>query len=277
MTQEPTPTILYEPEKAKHARRLEIVAAEIDILGQPVHFRVGVADGPARLADIVPLARTISTKLALTVLDSLSKNGQSVSCHKGCSACCHYLIPLSVPEVLRLREEVLSMSAAASGRILQSCLDTAERILDRRLRTSYVERFSQSGQPRLSQVSKWYGGLRLACPFLSDGLCTLYEQRPIACREHIVTSSPRTCEIEATNEPEVVRMPVSVLDALGQLAADLEQSDVEAVMLPLALPWAQSNLERSHRSWPAATMVKRFVDILKQTASENAAALAQSP
>jgi len=48
-------------------------------------------------------------------------------------------------------------------------------------------------------------------------------------------------------------------------------------MLPLALPWAQSNLERSHRSWPAATMVKRFVDILKQTASENAAALAQSP
>jgi Fe-S-cluster containining protein len=128
----------------------------------------------------------------------------------------------------------------------------------------------------MSQVGKWYARLRLACPFLSEGLCTLYEQRPIACREHIVTSSPRTCEIEETNDPEGVRMPVSVLDALGQFAADLEQSDIEAVMLPLALPWAQSSLERSHRSWPAATMVKRFVDILKLTASKNSAALVQS-
>lgn len=276
MTKEPTLTILCEPEKTRNTCGLEIVAFEIDILGKAVHFRVGVADKQARLADIVPLARTISTKLALTVLDSLGKSGQSVSCRKGCSACCNYLIPLSVPEVFRLREELLSMSAAVCSRILQSCLDTAERILDKRLRTSYLGSFSKSGQPRMSQVSKWYAGLRLACPFLSDGLCTLYEQRPIACREHIVTSSPFTCEIKETNDPEVVRMPMSVLDALGQFAAELEQSNIEAVMLPLALPWAQGNLERSHRSWPAVTMVRRFVDILKLTASKNSAALAQS-
>jgi Fe-S-cluster containining protein len=275
VTKEPTLTILSEPEKTDNACALEIIAFEIVILGKAIPFRVGVADEQARLADIVPLARAISTKLALTVIDDLSKNGQSVSCHKSCSACCNYLIPLSVPEVFCLREELVSMSAGASSRILRSCLATAERILDRRLRKSYLEGFSKSGQPQMNQVSKWYAGLELACPFLSDGLCTLYEQRPIACREHMVTSSPRTCKSEESNEPEVVRMPVSVLDALGQFAADLEQSDVEAVMLPLALPWAQSNLERSHRSWPAVTMVERFVDMLKLMASENSAALAR--
>jgi len=63
-------------------------------------------------------------------------------------------------------------------------------------------------------------------------------------------------------------MPVSVLEALGQLAGELEQTDVEAVMLPLSFAWAQDNLERAQRTWPAVEMVKRFVEILKQKASK---------
>ncbi len=58
-------------------------------------------------------------------------------------------------------------------------------------------------------------------------------------------------------------MPISILDCLGQLAAELEQSDIEAVMLPLALPWVQENLERGERTWPAVAMVECFVEILQ--------------
>ena len=58
-------------------------------------------------------------------------------------------------------------------------------------------------------------------------------------------------------------MPISFFDCLGQLAAELEQLDIEAVMLPLALPWVQENLERSERTWPAVKMVECFVEILQ--------------
>ena len=58
-------------------------------------------------------------------------------------------------------------------------------------------------------------------------------------------------------------MPVSVLEGLGLLTAELEQSDIEAVMLPLALPWVQENLERGERTWPAVKMVECFVEILQ--------------
>lgn len=64
-------------------------------------------------------------------------------------------------------------------------------------------------------------------------------------------------------------MPVSVLNALAQLAGELEQLDIEAVMLPLAFAWAQDNIQRSKRDFPAVMMVERFVEILQATVSLN--------
>ena len=249
-----------------------IIGPELDIFGELVHFRIGVAQGQARLADIVPLARTVSTKLALAVLNKLRKEEKFIPCCKGYSACCYYLIPLSVPEVFRMREEVLAMPENRASVILQSCLNAAKKILD-----DTPEGFdlcsstTANSATRVSRLGRWYAGLKLPCPFLSDGLCTIYEQRPTACREHIVTGSPSLCEAEWTDESHLVQMPVSVLEALGQLASELEGTSVEAVMLPLALPWAQENLKRDRQTWPAPMMVEQFIEIIKTMAAENSA------
>lgn len=271
MSKEPILMILSELEETKNSCGFEIVELEIDILGKAVYFRIGIADNQARLSDIVPLARTISTKQALTVLDSLSMNGQSVPCCKGCSACCNYLIPLSVPEVFCLREELLAMSADYSNRILQSCLDTAKRLLDNKPPIFSSKTSSKSARSRIGRIGKWYAGLKLACPFLSDRLCILYEQRPIACREHIVTGSSVSCKIGQRGEPNVVPIPVSILEAVCQLTAELENLDKEAIMMPLAFAWAGDNLPRADRTWPAVAMVTRFVEILKEMAVKNSA------
>jgi len=242
----------------------ETISFELDIFGEPASFDIRIAQKQARLSDIIPLARMLSTKLTDTVLDRLHRNGEFSPCCKGCSACCNYLIPLSVPEAFRLREEVLAMPAEQGRALLQSCLDTAKRILDKKPKEFDINELAGAeSQIQISQLGKWYAGLKLACPFLSDSLCTSYENRPVACREYIVTGSPLLCEVELTDESQIVQMPVSVLDCLGQLTADLEQSNIEAVMLPLALPWAQENLERGERTWPAVTMVERFVEILQ--------------
>jgi hypothetical protein len=69
-------------------------------------------------------------------------------------------------------------------------------------------------------------------------------------------------------------MPLSITEALARLAAELEQSSIEAVMLPLALPWAEENRQRWERTWPAPMMVEKFVNILKDMASKNSAVVA---
>lgn len=271
--------VLSESERAENSGQSngEVVSLELDYLDEPLHFCIGVAQEQARLADIVPPARTVSTKLALAMLEKLRRDGKTVPCCKGCSACCSFLIPLSVPEVFRLRQEVLAMPASRGGAVLQSCLSAAKRILDNKTSDFNAEELIQiNGPTQISRLGKWYTSLKLSCPFLSDGLCTIYLQRPTACREYIVTGSAQLCKAEWTDESQVVPMPINILDALAQLASELEQSSVEAVVLPLALPWSQENLERDRHRWPAITMVERFVEIVKTMALENSTATVES-
>ncbi|MCP4613985.1 MAG: hypothetical protein GY845_35310 [Planctomycetes bacterium] len=240
------------------------IGFELDIIGQPTYFSICVAQKQARLSDIIPLARMLSTQLAIMVLNKLHSNGEFVPCCKGCSACCNYLVPLSVPEAFRLREEVLALPIEQGRAVSQSFLDTAKIILNEKPKKIEINESAQtSNHKQISKLSKWYSSLKLTCPLLSNNLCTSYEHRPIACREHIVTGSALLCEDEWSDGSHIVQMPISVLECLGQLTAELEQSDIEAVMMPLALPWVQENLERGKRTWSAVTMVERFVEILQ--------------
>jgi len=272
-------TLLGESDRAEDScvDSPAIIGLQLDILGEPIHFRISAAQRQARLADIVPAARTLSTKLALAVLEKLRKQQKFVPCRKGCSACCNYLIPLSVPEVFRMREELLAMPANQSKALLKSCLDASRKILDDRPKSygTHIPK-TTNGTTQVSQLSSWYAGLQLPCPFLSGRLCTIYQKRPTACREHIVTGSALLCETEGPDKSQVVPMPVSVLEALAQLAGDLEGTSMEAVMLPLALPWAEENLARHHWTWPTVMMVQRFVEIIKEMASKNSAATVAS-
>lgn len=276
MTENQTITVLDNPQKASGSNSYvgEIVSFELEIAGKTIPFDIDVAAEKATLADIVQPARKLSSKLAIAVREGVKEKGQPIPCSKGCSACCNSLIPLSVPEVFRMREELLVMPTEKSNQILKSCIHTAEKILEKTGRTDCLKDFSRNGKPRISQINKWYGELKLTCPFLSEDLCMLYEQRPLVCREHIVTGSSGPCQKDHKCRPNVLQMPVSVLETLGQLAGELEQTAVEAVMLPFSFAWAQDNLQRAERVWPAVEMVRHFVEILKQKTSKNSKVVA---
>ena len=275
MVENPPITLLGDPNEANSlCGDAKIIGLELDILGEPTHFYIGATQKEITLADIVPLARTLSTKLASVVVEQLHKEGKSIACCKGCSVCCsRYLIPLSVPEAFRMRQEVLDMPADQRRAVVKSCLDASRTILDNKLESFDLNSSTTNAPTDVSQLNSWYAGLKLPCPFLSGGLCTIYEQRPTACREYLVTDSASLCETEQMDEPHVVMMPVRVVEALGQLAGELEGTCVEAVMLPLALPWAQENLQRHQRTWPAAMMAEKFVEIVKTIASDKSSAV----
>ncbi len=55
-----------------------IIGLELDILGEVVDIRISAAQRQATLADIVPLARILSTKLVSAVLDRLRKEQKFV-------------------------------------------------------------------------------------------------------------------------------------------------------------------------------------------------------
>ena len=250
----------------------EVIGLELDVLGKGLNFRIDVGKGQARLADIVPLARTICTKITDVVVESIRSDGGSVPCCKGCAACCGpYLVPLSVPEALRLNEDISALPEYQREAIFKACLLAARRILSQKPPESFIGQATDTSRvspAELNLVSSWYTSLKLPCPFLYKGLCSIYEQRPLACREHFVNGSADACR-GWPGIAEVVEIPVQLPNALAQLAGELEGTSAEAVILPLTLVWCGDNSERAERTWPAAMMVKRFFEIVKAIASKN--------
>ena len=245
---------------------------DLDILDEHLHFRIGVGDERVALADIVPLAHRISARIADVVIARDRRQRSDIACRKGCSYCCQsHLVPLAVPEAFRLTEYIYSRPRDLRDSMLRMCLLAARDILNEEPPEFIVPRAEtdlNDSSSFLSDLSKWYVGLGVSCPFLSENICTIYENRPSACRDHFVHGGGTSCaDTDVVIEP--VKMPVPMVEVLGQLAGEFEDREVEAVILPLTPLWCEQNVERSGRRWSSRDMAERFVDIVKARASEH--------
>jgi Fe-S-cluster containining protein len=253
------------------------VDLELDIFDEKIRFRINVMQARANLADIVPLARTICSKITFVLLKNIHKNGDQIPCRKGCPACCkRCLIPLSVPEAFRLNDEIDQAPTFKWRLIRKNCLIASHHLLTQKTTKDFVHQLSDSTSNKPTDpdhISEWYSSLKLACPFLHRDICTIYEQRPLVCREHFITGSAGGCNGDNCFA-EVLHMPIRVSNALGQLASELEGTTIEAVILPLALIWCDENKKRAERTWPFEMMVKHFAEIIEEMAAKNSTAVA---
>ncbi len=247
------------PHQPDHFNNTEHIDARIHLAGQSADFHIVVRDELAPLADLAILAREICDTLLDMTLEHPA-NSRRIVCRKGCSACCSYLVGLSAPEVFLLRREFADLCADDRIPILKTCLQAAFKILQQDITAPEIN--EDSG---LDQISEWYAALNLPCPFLADGLCGIYENRPLACREYFVASHPNHCSITSTARATVVSPSVSVTETLSEVAAELEQLDApEAVILPLAVIGTDELSKRAKQLYPAADMVRRFLHALEK-------------
>jgi Fe-S-cluster containining protein len=108
------------------------------------------------------------------------------TCHKGCGSCCHVEIEVTPDEAALLAEKIFRGHSINRARLnLQSL--------------------------RPPQSREWGRGAHEynRCVFLGDDqACTAYDERPSACRKHLVTSPPLECKTRF-GKPSVVLLPYS--------------------------------------------------------------------
>ena len=113
----PGPTNQSRNSKAK------VIGLKLDIIGKELNFRIAVGQGQATLADIVPLARIVCDKVTDVIVESIHSDGAGIPCREGCDTCCsRCLFPLSIPEALRLNEEISENPPTWREQILQKSL-----------------------------------------------------------------------------------------------------------------------------------------------------------
>jgi len=102
----------------------------------------------------------------------------SAVCRSGCSSCCHISVVINQIEADRI--------AAASGKPLKAAVSDIT-----------------SSPMKIGQVADAHFGV--ACPFLVDGLCSIYEHRPLSCRLHFnIGADSFFCDTRISPEKSVV-------------------------------------------------------------------------
>lgn len=223
----------------------------------PIRGKVEVDTGPMRLVDLVPTAYELTNILVARANRQEEKFGRKISCRSGCGACCCQMVPLSAPEAFYLADLMDSFEDEKRedlfGRF-ETIAHELERkkMIDQLLDPEYLD------DPVLA-IARQYFHLQMPCPFLIDGSCSIYEHRPVACREYNVTSPASWCSDPYRHEITKVPMPIPLSAPLARLTGKLTSSKPRLIPLTLAPRWVMEHLDLRKRQWPGLELFKQFI------------------
>lgn len=146
---------------------------------------ITVPSAPVPATEVVPALQGLVNAVVAAAEAGLTKSGASISCRKGCGACCRQLVPISCTEGERLLAQVETMDAERRER-LHARFAAAEAALDD---AGLSDRAGRSDR----ELSLAYFALSIPCPFLEDESCSIHPDRPLVCREYLVTSPAELC------------------------------------------------------------------------------------
>ena len=239
-----------------------------------------VPTGFVPITSIVPLTRRLGEEI-LKLEEHQSRNrGQTVSCRMGCAACCRMLVPLSPPEAFSLLEYVEQLPTERRAALEEKLADSRAKLAGRGL-LNRLQAVADSADPipdeQLEPINRAYYALRHPCPFLENEMCSIYESRPAACRELLVTSPAELCDNLVENPVEPVSVSVRIGTVLGLLWATVTGSGPRLIPLPLALDWARQHREASTKQWAGSHLVDRMLDTMWRVLNQEFERRGQSP
>jgi len=244
----------------------ETVTANVTISGPDwdLQTTVSVPQGPTTVRDLLPFAQSFSDAVVNAVVKTNEGNGQKISCTKGCGACCRQLVPITETEARHIRMVVESLPepqrtavrtrfAEARQRLekygaLEKLLHPEEIPLDKKL--AFAMQYFFQGIP---------------CPFLEDESCSIYADRPLVCREYLVTSAVEHCARPTAETIRTVKMPVKVWTALALLDASSSAPEkLPWVPLIVAPEWAEAHPDEPSPR-PGHELLQELFERIKQS------------
>lgn len=176
--------------------------------------------------DVLPIFHGLSSLFATRATERAEAEGREISCRAGCGACCRQLVPVAPAEARALAQLVEAMPEARREQVRRR-FDAALDVLEPLGLMQRLERNSGDRQV----IAREYFETGVACPFLEDEACSIHADRPLVCREYLVTSPPDLC---AALSPGIEKVTLEARPSLALLHADLREG-----WLPLVLSLVQ--------------------------------------
>ena len=224
---------------------------------------IDVPTGFIPITSIVPLTRRLGDEAAQLEVQQATAASKTISCRKGCAACCRMLVPVSAPEAFALREYVEQLPTDRRTLLVNRLSDTKERVKREGLWDRLAD-VAEASRPvpdkELDPINQSYYALRIPCPYLEDETCSIYEARPAACRELLVTSPAELCQDLMQNPIAPLPISMRIGSILGLLWGTLTSTPPRLIPLPMALEWAERHEEESRQTWPGSSLLDQVLD-----------------
>ena len=247
----------------EHDRPAERLDLSIKTPAGPVTATVELPPGFVPVTQIVPLMRRLGEQAQALEQQRAVASGQTISCAKGCAACCRMLVPVSPPEAFALRAMVAGLPAERRQAHLRAVADALAQ-LDRAGLLARLRHLADTDRPmtdeEMEPINRAYYALKLPCPFLENEMCSIYEDRPAACRELLVTSPAEWCQDMVNKPVRALPVPLRVGTILGLLWSALAGGPPRLIPLPLALEWADRHEAENRAAWTARDLLDKAID-----------------
>jgi Fe-S-cluster containining protein len=168
--------------------------------------------------------------LLISLCHRSALEGMPVECERGCSWCCHQAVFAVSHEFLYVWEHAI--------------YNLDERLLQR-IRQATDNKYSSTKGRSEKELLR----LKLPCPFLDRGACTVYTHRPMACRIYLSTSKA-SCREEfqdpqdEQNIPALLEFPLQAGRMMNEgFVARLREAGLKCGERPLE--WGLSEVQNA--------------------------------
>lgn len=199
--------------------RDDLVTGQVVLVlgGEPVRFELTAPAGVATVQEVLPVLQGLSSFLAERAAEKSQAEGRAVSCRAGCGACCRQLVPISSSEAHALARLVEAMPEPRRGRIRQK-FDEALESLNA---GGVLERLVAAREEGRAELGMDYFRLGVACPFLEAESCSIHPDRPLSCREYLVTSPAENCRAPSAETIKLLKLDGDPSTALLKAEASI--------------------------------------------------------
>jgi Fe-S-cluster containining protein len=197
-------------------------------------------------------------------MSSLSRQaqaeGRQISCKAGCGACCRQAVPISEAEALSLAELVSALPeerrTSVRARFEAALIRLKEAGLFEKLRA--LPDFS-SREDRQSFGLEYFN-LDIPCPFLENESCSIHPDRPLSCREYLVTSPAVSCRSLGPQRIALVDVPRKLSNLRFRIEGDAGKNSTHWLPLITALEAAPRLRERPETKFPGKQLMEAVVE-----------------
>jgi Fe-S-cluster containining protein len=213
--------------------------------------------GPLTLTDLVPMLQQLDDLIVAATVRGVEAEGATVSCGPGCGVCCRQLVPISEPEALCLASVVHDMPPRRRARVVERFAAALEALEE----TGILQRMLRS-EPAVSiDDTRAFGGeyfrLGLACPFLENESCSIHPDRPLVCREYLVTSPAERCAAVGRGVVAGIMVPNKLSSFLHSFGNGPDGREV--VWMPLTAALRYADAAPAPASFPGPWLIEGLV------------------